>query len=167
MGSPLTLTQLNHVNYAICSPSSPYGIHRGGFIPSESLWSVKKKKKKLKIESKVFSGLPSAGGLLYVVGPSRLQRRERRGVLVLRYVRLLCLLYCAETKGGALLRGFGQTGRQDMSVVAALTVNSGDKVLKGTAVKGESGGPLPFLVLLNGLQDQLFLKGDENGNWHQ
>lgn len=82
VGSPLTLTQLNHVNYAICSPSSPYGIHRGGFIPSESLWSVKKKKKKLKIESKVFSGLPSAGGLLYVVGPSRLQRRERRGVLV-------------------------------------------------------------------------------------
>lgn len=65
------------------------------------------------------------------------------------------------------MRGFGQTGRQDMSVVVALTVDSGDEVLKGTAVKGESGGPLPVLVLLNGLQDQLFLKGDENGNWHQ
>ena len=79
VGSPLTLTQLNHVNYSICSPSPPYGIHRGGFIPSEK----KREKKKLKIESKVFSGLPSAGGHLYVVGPSRLQRRERRGILVL------------------------------------------------------------------------------------
>lgn len=59
------------------------------------------------------------------------------------------------------MRGFSH--RQDMSVVVALTVNSGDKVLKGTAVKGESSGPLPFLVLLNGLQDKLFLKGDEMG----
>lgn len=52
-----------------------------------------------------------------------------------------------------------------MRVVVALTVNGGDKVLKGTAVKRQSGGPLPFLVLLNGLQDQRFLiRG--NRNWH-
>lgn len=49
VGSPLTLTQLNHVNHAICSPCTPYGIHRE-FIPSESHWSVKKKDQ-LKIES--------------------------------------------------------------------------------------------------------------------
>lgn len=49
-----------------------------------------------------------------------------------------------------------------MRLVVALTVNSGDKVLEGAAVKGESGRPLPLMVLLNGLEDQLFLK-DEAG----
>lgn len=52
-----------------------------------------------------------------------------------------------------------------MRVVVALTVNSGDKVLKGTAVQRESSGPFPFLVLLNGLHDQLFLER-ENRKWH-
>lgn len=45
-----------------------------------------------------------------------------------------------------------------MRVVVALTVNSGDKVLQGTAVQRESSRPLPLLVLLNGLQDELFLE---------
>lgn len=44
---PLTLTQLNHVNHAICSPSTPYGIHRGEFIPSES--QCKKKKRNVNV----------------------------------------------------------------------------------------------------------------------
>lgn len=57
----------------------------------------------------------------------------------------------------------GLSHRQDMRVVAGLTVNGRDKVLKGTTVKTESSGPLPLLVLLNGLQDQLFLKrGNRN-----
>lgn len=42
--------------------------------------------------------------------------------------------------------------------VAVLTVDGGDKVLQGAAVKGKCGGPLPLLVLLNGLRHQLFLK---------
>lgn len=64
-------------------------------------------------------------------------------------------------KGGVLLKGLSQ--RQDMRVLVALTVNSGDKVLKGTAVQRECSGPLALLVLLNGLQHNLLLKGE---NWH-
>lgn len=64
-------------------------------------------------------------------------------------------------KGGVLLKGLSQ--RQDMRVLVALTVNGGDKVLKGTAVQRESSGPLTLLVLLNGLQHDLLLKG---GHWH-
>lgn len=60
----------------------------------------------------------------------------------------------------------GLSHRQDMRVVVALTMNSGDKVLKGAAVKTERSGPLPLLVLLNGLQDQLFLKRGNRNQHH-
>lgn len=76
--------------------------------------------------------------------------------LSIHFARLLL-----SNKGGVLLKGLSQ--RQDMRVLVALTVNGGDKVLKGTAVQRESSGPLTLLVLLNGLQHNLLLKG---GNWH-
>lgn len=47
---------------------------------------------------------------------------------------------------------------QDMRVLVSLTVNSWDKLLKGTAVERQGGGPLSHLVLLNSLQDELLLK---------
>lgn len=49
--------------------------------------------------------------------------------------------------------------RQFTRVLVTLTENSGDKVVEGAAVKREGSRTLPFLVLLNSLQDQLFLKG--------
>lgn len=45
-----------------------------------------------------------------------------------------------------------------MKVYLALTVNGGDEVLEGTAVERQCFGALPLLVLLHGLQHQLFLK---------
>jgi len=71
---------------------------------------------------------------------------------------MLChFFFAVKRKADALLKG-GSHG-QDMRVaVAVLTVNRGDKVLKGAAVKRQSGGPLPLMVLLDGLQDQRFLK---------
>lgn len=74
--------------------------------------------------------------------------------------RLLCQFIVVEQRR-VLLKGLSH--RQDMGVRVALTVNSRYKVLKGTAVKRESSGPLSLLVLLNGLQDELLLK---RGNWH-
>lgn len=53
-----------------------------------------------------------------------------------------------------------------MRVDVGLTVNSRDKVFKSTAVKRKSSGPLPLLVLLNSLQDQLLLKRG-NRKWHR
>lgn len=46
----------------------------------------------------VFSGLPSAWGHLYVVGLSRLGRAERRHVLVLHLVSLLCRFIVVEQR---------------------------------------------------------------------
>lgn len=48
-------------------------------------------------------------------------------------------------------------------MLVALTVNSGHKVLQGTAVEGESSGALALLVLLNGLQHHLLLKRGKTG----
>lgn len=61
----------------------------------------------------------------------------------------------------------GSHVRRYSAEVVALTVNSRDEVLQGAAVKRESSGPLSLLVLLDGLQDQLFLKSEAgNRNWH-
>lgn len=48
-----------------------------------------------------------------------------------------------------------------MRVLVSLTVNSWDKMLKGTAVERQGGGPLSHLVLLNCLQDELLLKREK------
>lgn len=167
VGSPLTLTQPNHVYQAICSSSSPYGIHRGEFIPSESHWSVKKDQLKMESNPNV-----NAGSVFRPTFCLRASLRCRSvssgGVGEQRcfgfsFSAFTLPVYCGERKGGALLKSLSH--RQDMRVVVALTVNSRDKVLKGTAVKRQSSGPLPLLVLLNGLQHQLFLKRG-NQNWH-
>lgn len=65
--------------------------------------------------------------------------------------------------GSALLKGLSH--RQNKRLDVDLTVNGRDKVLKSTAVQRQSMRPLPLLVLLNSLQDQLFLMR-ENKNWH-
>lgn len=48
----------------------------------------------------------------------------------------------------------------EKKVVGVLTVNRWDKVLYGSAVQWESSRPLSFLIFLNGLKNQLFLKGN-------
>lgn len=127
---------------------------------------VKKKKDQLQIESNpnvnwgVFWGLPLAWGHLYAVCPTRLERRERKNILISHLVSLSCWFIVVEQRQ-RIVEGLKP---QDMRVNVVLTVNSRDKVLKGTAVQRQSSRPLPLLVLLNSLQDQLFLKRG-NTNW--
>lgn len=109
----------------------------------------------MKVESnpnvnwRLFSFLPSAWGHLYAACPARLERAKTKAFAS------TSLLWC--NKGSALVRGLSH--RQDMAANVVLTVNSGDEVLKGAAVQRQSSRPLPLLVLLNSLQDKLFLEG--------
>lgn len=113
-GSTLTLTQLNHVNHAICSPSMPYGINRRECTPSESRWSVKKQLR-LKKESnpnvkagRYFCCLFGPAYLLpegFLPLPVCLVWGAQRDVLVLLWERSFCQ-FIAEGQRWCIVKGY-------------------------------------------------------------